>query len=382
MALAEAGAKDIAVVDADLSGAWGSSERNAGGVRASWAQPVNIALSKDSIAFYEAQAAQLGFQQRGYLWLYDEAGWRRGAAQRRTQKSLGWEVEPLTPKAIGARFPFLDRLEGIHAAGFSPQDGLINPNLLKTCYRTRASQAGVDWIDGQIVEKVTIEGKAVQSVRLREIPSESALRDFLFEQKFAPESASSTVKIKTLINAAGAWAPRLSLCYGQEIPTQALRRQVSICHGQGLDLSPYGMIVDTSGLYFHHEAGNILSGYAALAEKPGYRFDYDSASFFMQEIWPRLAARSSHFDRLKQIGGWAGLYAVSPDSSAIVGRVAGFTNIYEAHSFSGHGVMQSYAAGRGLAELILDGRYRTIDLSMLSGGRFNTGDTVPETLLI
>ncbi len=382
MALAEAGAKDIAVVDSDLSGTWGSSERNAGGVRATWSQPVNIALSKDAIAFYEQHAAEVGFHQQGYLWLYDEAGWRRGKAHRKTQAALGGVLEPLFPQEITKRFPFLDRLEGVYRAGFSPKDGLINPNLLKSYYRRRASAAGVTWIDRHAVEKITVKEKSVRRLHLREISSEDALRDFLITQKLAAESPVSTVEVKTLVNAAGAWAPRLSSLYGQKTPSTALRRQVSILHAQDLDLSAYGMIVDNSGLYFHHEGGNILAGYALPAEPPGYRLDYDRDSFFIQEIWPRLAKRSSNFDRLKPIGGWAGLYAVSPDSSAIIGQVDGFLNLYEAHAFSGHGVMQSYAVGRGLAELILEGRYRSIDLSMLSGHRFKTGKTVSETMLI
>jgi glycine/D-amino acid oxidase-like deaminating enzyme len=87
-------------------------------------------------------------------------------------------------------------------------------------------------------------------------------------------------------------------------------------------------------------------------------------------------------DRLEYRGGWAGLYDMSEDGSAIPGLVPGLENVYEAHSFSGRGVMQSWAAGRALAELMLTGGFRTIDASALSAERFALGHHLTEPLHI
>jgi sarcosine oxidase subunit beta len=130
------------------------------------------------------------------------------------------------------------------------------------------------------------------------------------------------------------------------------------------------MIVDASGLYFHPEGPHVLAGYSTPREAPGFDFDYDGQAFFEAEIWPRLAHRAASFERCGHVRGWAGLYAVTPDCSGIAGQVGSFANLFEAHSFTGRGVMQSYAVGRAMAGLIAGGAFEGVDLAPLSRERF------------
>ncbi len=162
--------------------------------------------------------------------------------------------------------------------------------------------------------------------------------------------------------------------------TAPVRRQLCLVDNRQTNFANYGMIVDTSGLYFHNEGAHILAGYSPPDTPPGHNFNYDGETFFISEIWPRMFARMSCCERLRHITGWAGLYEISPDRSAILGRAA--PRIFEAHSFSGLGVMQSYGAGQALAELIAEGRYCRFDASALTLERFERGALVTEELHI
>ena len=69
------GGKGVAIVDVDVFGKYNSSELNGGGVRCTFAEPVNIRLSLASTRYYLAHANKFDFRQRGYFWMYDEELW-------------------------------------------------------------------------------------------------------------------------------------------------------------------------------------------------------------------------------------------------------------------------------------------------------------------
>jgi glycine/D-amino acid oxidase-like deaminating enzyme len=384
MALGERGLRSVSL-DIDLSGRLGSSERNAGGVRATWWQPVNIVLCRASIEYYEKIAADVGFLQKGYLWLYDAQTWPGALQHLELQRQLGHPIEELTPQQVSQRVPEIDRLDGIAGATFAPRDGLINPNLLKQHYRERSKERGASYIDRVFINAIEPQS---DEVRLscwqadENLPEEGLMRLMAQDARAAEPETGRMFELRAGCAAicCGAWSPNLTRLVGVETPTEAVRRQICLVDSRVTDLSAYGMIVDTSGLYFHNEGPHILAGYSPPQEPAGYSFRYDGEEFFMTQIWPRLYARMSCFERLRHVTGWAGLYAVSPDRSAIVGRLG--PRLFEAHSFSGRGVMQSYGAGQALADLIVNGRYERLDASALSRGRFDSGELISEELHI
>jgi sarcosine oxidase, subunit beta len=382
MHLAELGEDGVVVVDPDLAGARSSSELNAGGVRATWWQPVNVELCAATIDFFARHAEEFGFRENGYLWLHGPERFAEALDHLEMQNGFGREVEALTPADVSRRWPFIDQLDGVAGATFSPRDGLVSPNAVKEHYRARARDAGVRFVDRRMVIAVERNGGRVERVELVALDGEGAAAAALEGE--VPEGPRERIACERIVNAAGPWAVRVADLLGAPVPCRAVPRELSLAASREVDLSPYGMIVDTSDCYFHAESGGmILAGYSPPGDPPGYDFTHEGAAFFEREIWPRLAARVSAFDRLGYAGGWTGLYELSPDNSALIGAVDGLDNAYEIHSFSGRGVMESWAAGLCLAELIAMGGLRTFpSAAALSGARFRGGALQPEDLHI
>jgi sarcosine oxidase subunit beta len=394
-ALAERGVRDVVVVDLDLAGVYASSELNAGGARATWWQPVNIEACRSTLDFFRAHADEFGFRERGYLWLYeDEVLFATAREKLALQNGAGLGVELLAPSEVQARFPILDRgLGRLLGATFSPRDGLVNPNAVRAWFRREARARGVvfrdrDYVLGVHTERVAGRGGSLRRVAALDVvrvkrdgagdPS-GVLREILTAHRVPAEAVAGEERIAcdVVVNCLGAWSSLLLAKLGVPDVTEPVRRQIALVDvhredlAEGVALATLGMIVLASGLYFHPEGPHVLAGYSTPDEAPGYDFDYDGREFFEGEIWPRLAERASSFERCGHVRGWAGLYDVTPDRSGIAGAVRGFANLYEAHSFTGRGVMQSYGIACGMAALITTGAYSVVDLSALTRERFD-----------
>jgi glycine/D-amino acid oxidase-like deaminating enzyme len=300
----------------------------------------------------------------------------------------------------------LDRgMEEIVGATLSPHDGLLNPNAVRRWYRREAERCGVRFLDRHYVAGVetlrtgdlACGRRRVESVDVVEVGSgdptdeSGEIREILTTHRVPARAVRSELRIRceAVVNCLGAWSPVFSAKVGVSDVTEPVRRQICLVdvraadRAAGVDFDALGMIVDASGVYFHPEGPHILAGYSIPEEAPGFDFHYDGREFFETFVWPRLARRASSFERCGHVRGWAGLYAVTPDRSGIAGAVTGFDNLFEAHSFTGRGVMQSYGIATALAETVISGRSESIDLSPLARDRFaDRGSWVIEDLHI
>jgi glycine/D-amino acid oxidase-like deaminating enzyme len=387
-------AGEIRCLDFDLDGALSSSELNAGGVRATWNQPINIRMSQLTIDYFAQNAEAVGYHSCGYLWLQTPEKLPAALKARERQIAMGWPVEAWDLSELRRRVPFIDKTQDLAGAVFGPRDGLVNPNRVKNHFREKARAAGARFDDRTLVREVRYENDGSLRVICDRFPVVLETEQKIEALSDRPIAGVQVERVEyhaqRVVNCAGPWAGAVAKVLGYSSPAFSQRRQICIFDCRDVNLTKYGMIIDTSGVYFHPEATNGLAGWANHDEPHGVNYAYDGDSFFMEHIWPALYERSTAFEKLKHVTGWAGLYEVSPDESAILGQVeigeparAGVRGrVFEAHSFSGHGVMHSHSAGLAIAELMLQGKYSTLDVSELSATRFQVGREVRETAII
>src|SRR5436305_3047016 len=152
----QGGGNGVGLVDPQLFGKWGSSELNGGGVRCTFAEPINIRLSLASTRYFIENASRVDFRQRGYLWMYDAPLWEQSRTFLPLVRSFGLPVDELTAAQTVERFPILNDVSDLAGATFTPFDGRLSPHRLRLHYLNHAQVGGIEFLDRWLV--VGIDG--------------------------------------------------------------------------------------------------------------------------------------------------------------------------------------------------------------------------------
>jgi sarcosine oxidase, subunit beta len=332
--------------------------RCAGGVRYQFGTEVNIQLSLKSLPMLERFKEEIGqevnFRKCGYLFVLtnpkDVAVFKHN---KELQNMLGVETEWLSGDEIRKRLPYM-HFDDALAGTFNPADGLVDPNSVVMGYINAAQKLG-----GKAFSEVEVTGIEVLSGRIQ-----------------AVKTNKGVIETPVVVNAAGPWAGVLGKMTGVDIPITSLRRQMFTTTPLP-DLPPdFPFVIDfAQSLYFHPEGEGILTGMSNPNEVHGFDENVD-------DDWEmtNLEAAISRLPMLEKAGlmaHWAGLYEVTPDAHPIFGKspVDGF---YTVGGFSGHGFMHGPVSGKLMAEIILEGRASTVDVSKLDMARFVEGRLIKE----
>jgi len=307
----------------------------------------------------EGDRPDVGLIEGGYLFLASDAGADTLARNHALQVGLGADILHLDRDGLAARFPWL-ATDGLAAGCFGRSgEGWFDGYGLARALRAKARALGVTLLTAGVAAI-----GADNRVRLAD----------------GREIAAGTVVI-----AAGTATPRLLAPLGVALPVEARKRCVfTFSCREALPRVP--LTIDPSGVYVRSEGEIFICGASPPedADPPAAASDFDvDHAFFEESVWPVLAARIPAFEAIRPGRAWAGHYDFNTlDQNAIVGPLPGRPGILVATGFSGHGLQQSPGVGRGLAELIAHGRYRTLDLAPLGCDRIAAGRPLTEANVV
>jgi sarcosine oxidase subunit beta len=356
--LALRGQKNIVLLEKDEFFGQEATGKCAGGVRFQFSTEINVRLSLASLPmldrFKEETGQEINFRKCGYLFVLttpEEVKTFHHSLEM--QQGLGVHTEWLSADEVRKRLPlmhFEDALAGSYNAG----DGLVDPNSVVMGYINAAQRLGV-----QCLSKVEVTGIQVKAGRIA-----------------AVETNQGSLSTRAVVNAAGPWGGVVGGMAGVEIPIIALRRQIMTTTPLPEVPADFPFVLDfAQSLYFHREGEGILTGMSNPNEKPGFDQNIDE-NFEMVNLEAAIA-RMPCLEKAGQVSHWAGLYEVTPDAHPIFGAspVEGFSVVA---GYSGHGFMHGPVAGKLMAEFILDGKFKTVDVSMLDLARFKEGRPIRE----
>jgi len=338
----------------------GSTSRCVGGIRTQFSTEINIRFSLESLKTFEQFEEEFGispeFRRIGYLFLATTEGEMEVFKQNiNLQKKFDIPVELIHTDEIKTRWPYL-KTDDLLGGTFCPLDGYAGPSEVLSGFAIGAKRAGV-----KIYEGVEITGISLAKGMMRGI-----------------KTKDEEIATPVVVNAAGPYAASVGDMAGIKIPVKPLRRQIFITAPFHLTDRPIPLTIDFHrGWYFRQEIdGLLLSG--PLDQEPSFNTNIDYEA--MAEASENAMDRVPILEKARIARGWAGLYEISPDHHAILGKVPEVEGFILANGFSGHGFQHSPAVGKVIAELIVDGEATTIDISSLSIERFNKGALILEPL--
>jgi len=353
----------VVVVEPDPAHRLSATARSAGGVRQQFSCPENIALSQFTLEIIRSPetwfgaGAEIVFREQGYLILAGQAGREILAENHAVQKSLGTAIALIDdPAELARRFPWLST-EGLAAGAFGEQgEGWVDPVHLMTLFRQAAIRQGAQFREDRVISLDLVAGRITS----------------------ASLASGTRIDAATTVIAAGPWSGEVAAMAGVALPVGPRKRFVYVldCREATEALHQAPLTVDPSGVWFRPEGRQFICGVSPAEHDEPEPGDLETIDYavFEDHVWPVLAARVPAFEAVRVTSAWAGHYDYNAlDQNAIIGRHPEIANLIFATGFSGHGLQQGAATGRAVSELILAGRFETIDLARFGYERVARG---------
>jgi glycine/D-amino acid oxidase-like deaminating enzyme len=349
---------DVTVIERDPSYARSSSALSAASIRQQFSTPLSVQMSLFGIEFLRSIGARLAvdgtqpsidLHEGGYLFLATPGGVATLRDNHALQTRLGADIRLLEQSALAERFPWLNTADLAAGALGESGEGWFDGYGLVQALRKKAQALGARYVADEVTALIR-DGRRVTRV---------------------VSASGAAYPCDTVVNAAGAWSRRVAAMLDIDLPVYARRRSIfNVSSPARLEACP--LLIDPSGVYFRPEGQTYICGTSPGADNDPDDLPLDQVdhALFDDVIWPTLAHRVPQFEALRVLHAWSGYYEYNVfDQNAIIGVHPDIGNCIFANGFSGHGLQQGPATGRGVSEMILHGRYTTLDLSMLGFDR-------------
>ena len=362
----------VLVVEKDPSYENTSTARTNSCMRQQYSNELNVRISQFSADYVgnfrrrmgdDPEVPHLAVHHFGYMYLAgDEQFAATLRAGQKLQSTLGAGTVIMTPAEIAAEYPFYNVSDIVCGSHNTVDEGWFDSATMFDWWRRMARRNGVEYLTGEVVA-IGRSGGRITGVTL---------------------ATGQTIACGTLVNASGPRAAVTARMAGLDLPVEPRKRYTFVFDaaedlGRALPLT-----IDPTGVHVRSDGDVYVAGCTPDID-PAVAFD----DFTMEpdvwedKVWPVLAHRIPAFERAKVLSQWAGHYAHnSLDHNAVIGPHTEVGSFVFINGFSGHGVQQSPAMGRGVSELITYGEYRTLDLTPLGYDRIARGEPFLETAII
>ena len=356
--LAARGMTNTLLLERDVLGA-GSTGRSSSAIRMHYSTEVHARMAWESFKvfrdFGEIVGGDCGYTRTGHLIMGAESDADTFRANVAMQQSVGIDTKPVSGEEASELAPSF-YLEDCGVIAYEPLCGYGDASATCTSFAQAARDRGARVMLRCPAVSVEVEGGRVTGV----------------------VTAEGRVATDRAVIATGPWSRKFLLEHGIDLPLEATRHEVVHLRrgAEGPDYHPGGGDL-INQIYFRPEGSDLTlvgnGNMEDVVENPEI-FAQRASIGFIQEIWTRLARRMPSLADAEFSTGYAGLYTSTPDSHPVIDAVDGIEGLYVCTGFSGHGFKLSPMVGVLMAELMLDGRATSIDISPLRMARFAEGD--------
>ena len=362
----------ILLVERDLSFEFAATSHTNSCIRQQFSNTTNIQISQFGAEFinnfqsyfdHDPRVPDIPIQSFGYMYLANTAADAENLRQSQVvQAQLGAGTRHMTAAEIQAEYPFYN-VDDITAGNHNTaNEGYFDGGTIFDWCKRVAQEKGAEYVQNEVVT-INRQANRIHSVTL---------------------ASGETLSCGLLVNCTGPRGAHTARMAGIDLPVEPRKRYSFIFDAEQPLERDLPLTIDPSGVHMRSEGRYYLAGCPPDDDVPVAYDDFkQDHSIWQEKVWPILAARVPKFEAIKLINSWAGHYDYNTfDQNAIIGPHHEVENFLFANGFSGHGLQQSMAIGRGLAEFITYGAYRSIDLSPFAYKRIAEGNPLVEKVVI